>query len=896
MDFAARITRWPEPFEPAGAPFGTGPLGDLLRGAAGSSPYLAGLLGAHAGWLEQALEDPETAMRAMCGAGVGDLRTAKARAALLIALADLGGVWTLEEVTTALTRFADAATETALTAAQAPLIARGKLPEAPGLTTLAMGKMGAHELNYSSDIDLILLFDAERHGEHAGEVRRHLIAAARTAMATLSKVTAEGYVFRTDLRLRPDASVTPIVLATSAAERYYESVGRTWERAAFIKARPCAGDLPVGRGFLDALTPFIWRRHLDFAAIEDAHDIRQRIQAHKGLHGAITLPGHDMKLGRGGIREIEFFTQTRQLIAGGRDPAQRARGTVPALAALAQAGWIEPAIAETLTTIYRRHREVEHRLQMLRDAQTHALPSTDTGFDRLAAFMGVERAALETQLRRDLTAVRDITEPFFSPPKRTTEAPAFGEETASRWPTYPALRTDRARTLFARIQALILTRLSQADRPDAALAAFDNFLRGLPAGVQVFSLFDANPQLVDLLVDIASAAPALAEYLGRNSAVLDAVIGGDFFIPWPGCAALTEDLARTLAPAPDYETKLDTARAWHRDWHFRIGVHALRGLTDAPEMGSQYADLAEATLAALWPIVTSEHARKHGPPPGRGAVVLGMGSLGARRLHARSDLDLIVIYDAEGQEASDGPRPLATRPYYARLTQALVTALTARMPRGQLYEVDLRLRPSGRNGPVATSLPGFLTYQQEEAWTWEHLALTRARVVAGDPALARDVEAARCTVLALPRDRAKIAADVADMRRRLSAAKPGAGGLSAKNGPGRLLDVELFAQTAALLAGETGQAVADQLAHTPRDLPGHMALLWTVRAYRCLLTDPNRDWGEGALARLLRETGDPTRLALEDRLTSGSDGADALITLSLAQWSGAKNEAKNDDR
>uniref|UniRef100_UPI000A11B08C [protein-PII] uridylyltransferase family protein n=1 Tax=Salibaculum halophilum TaxID=1914408 RepID=UPI000A11B08C len=791
MNFAARITRSPRPFDADHGADGRAlvldqppEVAEVIAGTAGCSPYLLDLMRKEADWLASALDDPEAALEAeladkaaldLPDLGRG-LRQAKRRVALLAGLADLAGVWSLEDVTGALTRLADMAVDTALKRLVAAEIARGKLPglapedaeTAGGMVALAMGKGGAHELNYSSDIDLICLFDETRFDPDAyHEARAGFIKVTRRLCALIGETTAEGYVFRTDLRLRPDASVTPVCLSMETAERYYESVGRTWERAAYIKARAAAGDIAAGARFLDTLRPFVWRKHLDFAAIQDAHDMRLRIRAHKGLGGPITLPGHNMKLGRGGIREIEFFTQTRQIIAGGRDDSLRVRGTAQGLAALARAGWVPQADAQRLTDHYRAHREIEHRVQMLRDAQTHDLPQTDDEFDRLAAFCGTDADSLKTVLHDRLEEVHEMTEGFFAPSEPTAAAPGFGEEITERWLTYPALRSDRAVEIFNRLKPMLLARLQEAAKPDEALLAFDGFLRGLPAGVQLFSLFEANPQLTRLIVDIAATAPALAQYLGRNSSVLDAVIGGSFFEAWPGRAALTEDLAGQMDDAPDYEAQLDTARRWSKEWHFRIGVHHLRGLIDAGEAGTQYADLAEAVIAGLYPRVIAQFAEKHGPPPGRGAVVLGMGSLGAGRIHSQSDLDLIVIYDGAGQEASDGRKPLSVRPYYARLTQALVTALSAPMAEGKLHEVDMRLRPSGRQGPVATAFSTFERYQMDEAWTWEHLALTRARVVAGPSDLARDVEAARARVLAAKAGGEGVRGAVAHMRARI---------------------------------------------------------------------------------------------------------------------------------
>ena len=835
MSLAARLTRTPRPHDPDAArhalehlPWAQGPLRDLLAGVAGCSPYLRGLIKREADWLHGAADAPEDALAAELAAPAAAapadlsdaLRQGKRRVALLTALADLGGVWPLEQVTQALTDFADAACQAAFHGAVAAEIQRGKLPGASdpaqaaqaGLVVFAMGKMGAGELNYSSDIDLICLFDECRFDPaNYHEARASFVRATRRAVALLSDVTGGGYVFRTDLRLRPDPAVTPVCLAMEAAERYYESLGRTWERAAWIKARPCAGDLAAGQRFQDSLRPFVWRRHLDFAAIEDAHNMRLAIREHKGTGGAITLSGHNMKLGRGGIREIEFFTQTRQLIAGGRDPDLRLRGTVPGLAVLADKGWVPAEARDALTRHYRAHREVEHRLQMINDAQTHSLPTSDEGFARLAALMDTDPARLRTDLRAALDEVHRLTERFFAPDTPRAVPDDIDRETTARWLTFPALRSERAVAIFNRLKPDILRRLNAAARPDEARLAFEGFLQGLPAGVQLFSLFEANPQLVDLLIDVVDISPELALYLSRNAGVFDAVIGGAFFSPWPGRAALEAALAARLAPEDDYERRLDAARRWGKEWHFRIGVHLLRGLTDACEAATQYSDLAEAALAVLWPVVQDDFARKHGPCPGRGAVVLGMGSLGAGRLHARSDLDLIVVYDPASAEVSDGPRPLAARTYYARLTQALVTAMSAPTAAGRLYEIDMRLRPSGNQGPVATSLTAFRDYQTSDAWTWEHLALTRARAIAGPPDLCADVEAVRRDVLARPADRARVLAEVAEMRARIAAAKGAAQGLEAKLGQGRLQDIELTAQTGALLAGDAGRSVAEGL-------------------------------------------------------------------------------------
>ncbi|KUP92292.1 glutamate-ammonia-ligase adenylyltransferase [Tritonibacter horizontis] len=908
----------------------------LLTGTAGSSPYLKALIESEQGWIEEALNDPVAAREAVfqaCRACPPDqlrsgLRQAKRRIALLSALCDLSGHWSLMEVTGTLTRFGDLAVDLALKAEIAVLLRRNKLPgmseddleTAGGLCVFAMGKMGAFELNYSSDIDLICLFDETRFDrEDFAEARQALVRATRNMSATLNDRTAEGYVFRTDLRLRPDPAVTPVALAMVAAERYYESLGRTWERAAYIKARAAAGDIAAGEQFLKTLTPFVWRRHLDFAAIEDAHNMRLRIRENKGTGGPISVLGHDMKLGRGGIREIEFFTQTRQLIAGGRDPALRLRGTIEGLAALSAAEWIPQEVAETLSRRYCQHREVEHRIQMIHDAQTHRMPSTEEGLARVACLMDETPELLVATLRDRLEEVHRLTEDFFAPSgsaaaKPATPAVPDGLDAAviARWPTYPALRSDRGARIFERLQPELLGRLSRAANPGEALLALDGFLAGMPAGVQLFSLFEANPQLIDLLVDIVGTSPALAEYLSRNASVFDAVLDGGFFAPWPGRAALIDDLNKALQAEDDYERQLDLTRSWHREWHFRIGVHHLRGLIDASDAGQHYGDLADAVITGLLPRVAAQFAAKHGPMPGRGCVILGMGSLGAAQLTATSDLDLVVIYDPEAAETSDGKRPLAVRPYYARLTQAIVTALTAPMAQGRLYEVDMRLRPSGSQGPVATSWASFTQYQQKDAWVWEHLALTRARPIAGDEALAADVTAFCDGLLQRPRDRAEVLAEVAQMRRRLAAAKIPESCWDAKTGPGRMLDIELLAQAGMLLADKAHQSGAARH-RAPAGLAAGVAigilddadaqtlqqayaLFWSVQSAMRLISGrapATEVRGEGGAAFLLRSTGfdriGRLQQALEEAYQTCANRIDACLA-------GAPGHADKGDR
>lgn len=930
---AERIARAPIPHDAdagadAAAAFADQPAAvrELLAGTAGCSGYLGGLIRREAEWLRGALaEAPEAGMAAILDAIPADapdpgpaLRLAKRRAALLVALADLGGAWDLDAVTGALTDLADRAVQAALTAALAAEIARRRLPGCKpedaaggaGMFVLAMGKMGANELNYSSDIDLIALFDESRHDPADwGELRRGFIRATQRMVKLLSELTDEGYVFRTDLRLRPDPSVTPVCIATDPAERYYESLGRTWERAAYIKARPCAGAIDAGWVFLERLRPFVWRRHLDYAAIEDAHAMRLRIREHKGLTGPIRAEGHDIKLGQGGIREIEFFTQTRQLIVGGRDASLRSRRTIDALDALAGRGWVEPGVREALAAAYVEHRTLEHRLQMLEDAQTQRLPVSPEGLARLADFCGEpDRAAFAASIRDRLVEVHALTEPFFS----HDAAPKAGAPGAAEvfrdperavammaaWRRLPAFRSERARTIFDRLEPQLMTRLAGAAQPDEALVSLDAFLSRLPAGVQIFSLFEAHPSLMDLMVDICSTTPELARYLGRNAAVLDAVIGSDFYKPLRGPGELLAELSEILDGIEDYETKLNRARIWMKERHFRIGVHLLRDVAGADEAAAAYSAVAEAVVGAILPAVADEFARRHGAAPGAGAAVAAMGKFGSREMTVSSDLDLIVIYDADAAAVSDGKRPLAAPVYYARMTQALIAALTAPMADGVLYKVDMRLRPSGRQGPVATSLASFRRYQEEEAWTWEHLALTRARVVAGPEGLAGAVAAAIAETLRRPHDPAKVLADARDMRRRLAEAHEAAAAnpWEVKLGPGRMMDIELLAQAGALLAGRPGsrrpRAMLERLGRDGWIAPGDAARLGaqldrlaSLQQLGRLASDHTIDpaeGGEGLVRLVLAATGAADLDALRGTLAAEAAACAAIVGARLA--------------
>ncbi|MEM6354632.1 MAG: bifunctional [glutamine synthetase] adenylyltransferase/[glutamine synthetase]-adenylyl-L-tyrosine phosphorylase, partial [Pseudomonadota bacterium] len=788
----------------------------------------------------------------------------RARATLLIALADLGGAFDLTAATGALSRLAEEALAIALDHLLADARRRRQLPgigadttaAGSGYVVLGMGKLGANALNFSSDIDLICLFDQDRFepGDYM-EARQGFVRITRGMVELLSAQTAEGYVFRTDLRLRPNPSSTPVCIAMEAAERYYEAEGRTWERAAHIKARAVAGDLNAGEAYLERLRPFVWRRSLDFYAIEDVQSLLGKIDVMQAVRrkGAdpSAVPGTDIKRAPGGIREIEFFAQTRQLILGGRNPALRKRATRSALRALATASELDAELAEAMIADYEAHRVLEHRLQMIEDQQTHTIPTGTEARDRLAALMGLpdrdtlERAVAERHARVHATVagffrMRTALQP--AAPDETT-SPRFAEagftrpeEAAARFAAWRggallATRSERARRLFQGLEPQLVEGLACAASPDEALGALDRFLAGLPSGVQVFSLLAANPAWLDLLLELIAAAPRLADYLGREPQALDALLAQDFFEPMPDAAGQRALLEAMLREAALYEDALDIVRRFAREQGFRAGVQVLRGLAEPDEAGAAFSAVAEAALGALLPRVVANFAERHGPPPGRGLAVVALGKLGTREMTAGSDLDLVILYDAPLDTESNGPRPLPAQTYYPRLTKALLAALTAPTTEGRLYEVDMRLRPSGRQGPVAVSIDAFRRYHAETAWVWEHLALTRARVVAeakgdaagdaegemaGAPAtFGAEVANALDAVLATRRGDPQVGEAAGEMRQKLAEAHRSerAAPWSLKHAAGGLMEIEFAAQTGALVCGlPRAESAARQIA------------------------------------------------------------------------------------
>ena len=858
----------------------------LLGALFGNSRYLSHCLTADQGFaqvlVEQGPEAAYAAARELAAdtSALGDesrqqvmkrLRVAKRRASLAIGTADIVSVWPLERVTGALSDIAS----TTLGAVCAHLLRnlhdRGKLalpdPDTPergsGLIILGMGKLGAGELNYSSDVDIIVLFDEEIATDASGDGLQQIFARlARNLVTIMDERTADGYVFRTDLRLRPDPGSTAAALSVRAAEAYYATTGENWERAAMIKAKPVAGDVEAGTGFLERLEPFIWRRHLDFAAIQNIRAIKRQIDAHRG-GGQVAVAGHNIKLGRGGIREIEFLAQTQQLIWGGRDPALRVRGTRQAFDLLVEAGHMRRQAVSELMEAYTFHRTVEHRLQMADDRQTHSMPEDDEGVAYVATFLGFDSSESfsETLLGHLRTVERHYTTLFDDDPALTSAGtldfsgegdgdatletlaamgyahPERAFETLRAWHEgrYRAMRSEGARERLAELVPTILDVLAAWPDPDSALALFDGFLARLPAGSHLFSMFAAHPELFDLITEIMGSAPRLAGWLEHRPMLLDSVLSREFSdldVPDAdelgpelatmarrglvrvfyqrefGAAEMKAELADEALRARDVQDFLDAERRWANDKIFHIGVHMLRGLLFPVEAAIPLSDIADACLGAALPVVAKAFAATHGHVPGGRFAVVALGRLGSRQMTVTAPLDLMLVYDhPENAHESDGRKALRPDRYYGQLSRRFVAAIRAATAEGTLYDMDMRPRPSGNAGPIVLSLPSFVEHFQGGVPAWQHQALTRARVVWAEGGLGERFEQARRSVLRQERSREALVAQLADVREDLRGDDPDEDIWAIEQKRGGLMDTEFIAQYLQLLHAAESEAL-----------------------------------------------------------------------------------------
>ena len=784
------------------------------------SPFLAMLLDREPaiadalanGQLDLGHEDRPT------GTAIGKrLRLERRALALKVAVGDLAGVLDLDAVTGALTGFADYALDTAIRAA-----IEERTPGATpcGFAAIALGKQGSGELNYSSDIDPILIYDPDTLPRRPREEPESAaVRIAKRVVELLQARDGDGYVLRVDLRLRPSPEITPIALPVSAAISYYEAQALPWERAAFIRARAAAGDISLGTRFLDAVRPFVWRRALDFGAIGEIRGISRRIRDHHS-QGQAFGPGYDLKRGRGGIREAEFFAQIHQLIHGGRDPALRAPATRTALARLAEAGWIGQDDARALIDSYALLRTIEHRVQMIDDRQTHALP-TGEALDRLAWLHGVDDgAALLDLLAPHVAATGRIYDALDdSAPSGLSHDPVrldadlagagfVDPEPARRriagWRSgaYPALRSPAAQEALEAVLPTLIPALAGAAEPQAALLRLDAMLERLPSAINVFRLLQARPALATLLAAILSHAPTLADDLGRRPALLDGLIDATALEPVPELAGLVARM-RAGEAGMDYQGRLDHVRRVVGELRFALGAQIVAGTSDPLDVASGYARVAEAAITVLSEATIRSFADVHGVVPGSELVILALGRMGGAMLTHASDLDLIYLFTGDFTGESDGAKPLGATLYYNRLAQRVTAALSVATAAGPLYQIDTRLRPSGGQGPLVVTLDSFARYQREDAWTWEHMALTRARPVFGSAGARAAVSAVIADVLAGGRTDRDVVADATRMRADMASHKPPKGPLDAKLLPGGLVDLE-FATHVVQLVNRAG--------------------------------------------------------------------------------------------
>ena len=795
-----------------------GAIGDALERARAFAPFLRLELDKRP-VVAAALADEDIAraldIAANCGESAPDegaaLRRERTALALALGVGDLAGSLPLERVVGTLSDFADRALDRAIVAA---IGERTPEAEPAGFVAIALGKLGSGELNYSSDIDLLFLYDPTRLPlKPREEPGQGAIRIAQRVVELLQKRDGEGYVFRVDLRLRPSPEVTPIALAADAAISYYESSALPWERAAFIRARVAAGDRAVGRYFLDAIHPFIWRRNLDFGAIGELRAITGRIRDHYA-QGQTFGPGYDIKRGRGGIREIEFFTQIHQLIHGGREPGLRAPATMDALAALADAGRVPRADAQDLIEAYRLFRTVEHRLQMVDDRQTHTLPADLAALDNVARLHGLEDGAQLLDLCRPHVervaglydglggeATGGLPQPPEPLERRLADAgfpdPGTARQRVETWRSGRprSLRTAPAREAFEAMLPTLIDALGAAPDPMSALNRFDDVVMKLPSGVNFYRLLEARPGLTQLLGTILSHAPALAEQLGRRPELLDGLIDASAFEPTPPVDYLVEDFSQPERQDEDYQMLLDRVRRRVNERRFALGAQLVLARSDPLDVAEGYSRVAEAAIHVLAAATISEFEAVHGRVAGSELLILGLGRLGGEALTYASDLDLVYLFTGTHEAESDGRKPLRATDYFNRLARRVTAALSVPTAAGPLYDVDTRLRPSGKDGLLAITLSSFAEYQQARAWTWEHMALTRGRPVFGSPGAKTALADVIRATLALPRDPEKVTADAVAMRGEMAAHKPPKGDLDIKLGRGGLVDLEFAVHT-----------------------------------------------------------------------------------------------------
>ncbi|WP_166766402.1 bifunctional [glutamate--ammonia ligase]-adenylyl-L-tyrosine phosphorylase/[glutamate--ammonia-ligase] adenylyltransferase [Xanthomonas euroxanthea] len=697
------------------------------------------------------------------------------------------------------------------------------------LVVFGLGKLGGGELNFSSDVDLVYAYPqgGQSDGARPLAAEEYFARLGQQLAKLLDETTADGFSHRVDLRLRPFGTAGRVALSFTGMDQYFQREGRDWERYAWLKARAVAGDIDAGEAWLETLRPFVYRRYLDFTALDGLREMKAAITAEVARHDRLD----DIKRGSGGIREIEFLAQSLQLIRGGREPSLRERRLLPALQALVDAGQIDADNGRALTEAYRFLRRLENRLQMLRDAQTHALPQAPLDRERIALGLGhADWPALLQALTPQRARVAAEFAELLAPRVRTSAPDAL----ADYWRALPEgdaaplagiglhdpggahqvladfaqssgvrALSDTASARLDRVMPALLHAATRASQPDAAVRRMLGLLQSTLRRTSYLALLDEQPSALARLVDVLSRSALLAERLAAHPLLLDELLDTRISGPLPDRDALQAACLDTLQ-IEDTEAALRELNERRLALSFRIALATLDGRQQAVDSTQQLAWLAESVVQTVLQLARRELIAAHGQVPGGTFAIIGYGSLGGLELGFGSDLDLVFLYDHPRQvEASNGKRPLDAGRWFARLAQKVMTLLAAETGAGRLYEIDVRLRPDGGKGALVSSLASYRDYQRERAWTWEHQALVRARAVAGDAALCEAFAQVRGDTLTRVRDTAALHEDVRKMRARMRSEldRSDAGRLDLKQGAGGLVDLEFVLQ-----AGVLGQA------------------------------------------------------------------------------------------
>ncbi len=743
------------------------------------------------------------------------LRRLREREQMRFIARDLGRLCSLSELTRELSDFADTMLEVVLAAAHAEMVALYGEPlgESAGrpqqLVILGMGKLGGQELNLSSDIDLIFAYPEE--GETAGprviSNQEFFIKVGQRLIQLLDPVTADGFVFRVDMRLRPWGDGSALACSFDAMESYYERHGREWERYAFIKARVCAGDHAAGEQLLKALRPFVFRRYIDFGAFESLRDMKGMIEREVRRYDR----DDNIKLGAGGIREIEFIAQAFQLIRGGVDTALQERQLLRVLPLLAERQLLPARAVAELTEAYHFLRESEHRIQALHDRQTQTLPGQ--GEDQLRLARAMDFADWPAYLSA-LTRQRDIVHRHFQDVIVAREERQGAAMVPEVWPEpVQALLASRAvgqlsaaaRDRLDRLLPALVRACQDHEHGELALTRVMPLIETTLKRSAYLVLLIENPEALQRLIDLCAASPWIADALARHPVLLDELLNAATLFAPPTRDELAADLRAQLARVPedDLERQMDILRIFQKGQVLRVAASDLKGTLPLMKISDSLTWIAEAVLQEVLNLCWRQLVARHGQPVREdgslcdpGFIIVGYGKLGGLELGYGSDLDLVFIHDADPQRDTNGDKPLDGASFFARLGQKIIHMLTTAMSSGQLYDVDMRLRPSGASGLLVTSLTGFGQYQREHAWTWEHQALVRARVVAGDARLAERFNVVRAAVLERPRDVLALRREVVEMRDKMRAhlAPKDPSVIDLKHSPGGLVDIEFLVQ------------------------------------------------------------------------------------------------------